>query len=177
MDSLYAVTFNKPDTRRLNITNMTVTKSDNYSARIYTNTTTLLAYNYAGGMIGSVSKSVCAITDSNVIDVSIEANMAGGLIGRAPYRPYLYITNVNVTTTNNNKISGIRYAGGMIGLINNREQYRLIVNGFKVEGYTIEATTTTCPSNNKKDGALDGVAAGGLIGNIGTDKTPTNDVH
>lgn len=145
----------------IKISNMTVTKGDEEDdeavVSVSGNDNTIVKRrNGAGGFIGSLHNMYVEIIDSKLIDVSVKANMAGGLIGYTSETALIYAKGIEINTTGTSSIEGTRFAGGLIGMLNERENSFIYAGDVVINNYIIKSTYTGSDT--------DAFASGGLIG-------------
>ena len=118
-------------------------------------------YNGAGGFVGSAHYVYLKINDSNLKCVNVQANAAGGFIGKLTQHYYLEIFNCSANgcaTDGSSKdatIEGTRHAGGAVGWAVGRDKLYFQLRDFVVKNYTIESYT-------RKNSVI--AAAGGVVG-------------
>lgn len=140
--------------------------------------------NRAGGFFGNLqggNKGIFTIdiSSSRLENVNIYANASGGIIGEITQKYELKITDCVVYSDNNSTISGTRFAGGLVGLSNYRDNFITKINSVTVEGYNIvSAYTDTANSGSPviacAAGGLFGVVKGDANGSGSVDSSDTN---
>ena len=152
-DDKYSIS---PQTRRLFITNINITKGNNAAnISVRNNSPSDMQFNSAGGFIGLCHSILVHIYDCKLTDVNVSANTAGGLIGRVTQHFYIHVHNVTIDCNNkNSSITGTRFAGGAIGWMTARDNWYFEFDGVVVNNYNVISSST---SNNI-------CAAGGVIG-------------
>ena len=99
--------------------------------------------NYAGGYIGSAHNVWIKITNGNLKNVNVTANVAGGFVGKITQKYYLFIENCEADGTDGSAvISGTRYAGGAVGWAIGRDTLYFQLLDFKTKNYTVRSTST-----------------------------------
>ncbi len=114
--------------------------------------------NYAGGIIGAFSFGHLIIDNVELNDIDVNATIAGGIVGRVSQGCFADLTNVLLDgNSQSGSISGTRFAGGIFGIFECRDEAYYAISNTTITDYVIEATATAdCES-----------AAGGFVGVVG----------
>ena len=147
--------------RRLNIYNINLTKGTNAATVSVENNTNVAHNNYAGGFIGVLNGSLLQMNNCSLNGVDVIGNMAGGITGKATQKYSILLENF--TINGNNKaasITGLRYAGGLIGYLLGHDFRHFGFDTCTISDYVIESSTTTSDQS---------AASGGVIGFVYSD--------
>lgn len=148
-----------------NVSNITVCSPANGSCSISWPTESSENDAFAGGVIGNMHRIYAVIHNVTVENIDISAQSAGGVIGHASQRFYLELIDVTVNGVNKTKsITGVKYAGGVVGRCYCNDEYMMYFDGVTVNGFNIVSSETGANSGG----------AGGVFGRIKTNTANNN---
>ncbi len=155
---------------KVNIQDVVVKGKANGTHNVYTTASILNHRDVAGGLIGSALLTDYSISGVQIINVDIQGDTSGGVVGYDAFNsgtsgPAHTITDTTVTGNGDTYVSAIRCAGGFIGKVsrlNDKSISKIDISGCAVESMTICSTWSAYTGYAYEDDCSAGTVIGGI---------------